>query len=185
MINSFISKPVSRKAFLFVMFALFGVSTSFVSKKQAVPSELGKSIEKRWPGSQLVHQEHAFIKNFSLFSIQHNNNTVGKAYIKRVISCRAGGCESKIDLENDASEFFDYYAILSNAYSVMEIKVYNYEATHGEEVCSKAWLKQFRGYNGDKKLRYGKEIDAISGATISGIALTEDIEKTVKLLKQK
>lgn len=185
MINSFNSKPVSRKEYLYVVLVLFGVFTSFVPKKQAVPAELGKSIEKRWPGSQLIHQEQAFIKNCSLFSIQHNNKTVGKAYIKRVLSCRAGGCESKIDLENDASEYFDYYAILTNANSVMEIKVYNYEATHGEEVCSKAWLKQFKGYNGDKKLRYGKEIDAISGATISGIALTEDIEKTVKLLNHK
>jgi hypothetical protein len=156
--------------------------------KNSIPTELTASIEKKWPGSKMVlaANQSEIDNNTILYKIVLNNDQIGWAYTRRVLSCRNGGCKESDspDDRNVSHEYFEYYAVLNTQYSIIEIKVYNYAATHGEEICSKAWLKQFKGYDGSKNLRYGKDIDAISGATISGIAITEDIGSTVIMLRK-
>lgn len=162
--------------------------TAFMPVKNSIPPELSATIEKKWPGSKttLVSRQTEAENNTILYKIVLNNNLIGYAYTRRVLSCRTGGCDgtNSTSEENVSHEYFDYFALMSTQYSILEIKVYNYAATHGQEICSKAWLRQFKGYNGSKHLRYGKDIDAISGATISGIAMTEDIGATVSLLRK-
>ena len=107
-------------------------------------------------------------------------------YIGRVNACRAGGCEdpSIADAFGETFEYFDYYILFDSSYTVMDVKVYNYQATHGQEISSKNWLKQFRHYDGSKKLVTGKNIDGISGATISVEAIVYDIEHKTNLLRE-
>ncbi len=106
-------------------------------------------------------------------------------YAGRVQTCRQGGCSAPSDaFSSVVSEFFDYFILFDNSRAVRLVKIYNYEATHGQEVTNKGWLKQFQKYNGDEPLIVGKNIDAISGATISVYALTSDVrEKTIILKK--
>ena len=56
-----------------------------------------------------------------------------------------------------------------------------YRSTHGAAVCSKKWLKQFNGYSGGK-LELGKDIDSVSGATISATSLVKDVERCILLM---
>ncbi len=56
-------------------------------------------------------------------------------------------------------------------------------ATHGQEITARGWLKQFIGYNGSESLKVDKNIDTISGATISVYAITSDIKLITCLLK--
>lgn len=108
------------------------------------------------------------------------------AYIGRVNSCRAGGCSNPLPAGNEnESEYFDYFILFDSDRKVKLVRVYNYAATHGQEVTVKRWLDQFAGYDSGKPLRVGKEIDAISGATISVYAIVADVqEKTMILRKQ-
>lgn len=53
----------------------------------------------------------------------------------------------------------------------------------GAEITSKAWLKQFRGYRGEK-IRYGVEIQAISGATLSGLSMVKEVSYYQKIIAQ-
>ncbi len=106
-------------------------------------------------------------------------------YIGRVNSCRAGGCSTVSDSTyNLNSEYFDYFMFIDSAFKVMYVKVYNYAATHGQEITAKGWLKQFIGYDGKQPLYVGKDIDAISGATISVYAISSDIQHKTFLLRQ-
>jgi len=50
------------------------------------------------------------------------------------------------------------------------------------EICSKNWLKQFIGYQGNP-LRYKADIDGISGATISANSITSDIQDVHKYMR--
>ncbi len=115
-------------------------------------------------------------------------DTLGYIYGNRVFSCRPGDCMQTSAEENTKfdsnAEFFDYFAILDPDGKLLNIDIYNYQATHGQEVCSRGWLKQFVGFSGSQDLIYGKNIQAISGATISGIAITYDIQKSVKCLSR-
>ena len=106
-------------------------------------------------------------------------------YVGRVNSCRAGGCSISNDLPAEGeSEYFDYYILFDENRTVRSVKVFNYQATHGHEVTAKGWLRQFIKYDGSRPLIVEKDIDSISGATISVYALTLDIEMKTKFLQQ-
>lgn len=105
-------------------------------------------------------------------------------YAGRVNSCRQGGCSNPAQtLTIETPEYFDYLIVFDSHFSVTQVKVYNYQATHGQEVANKGWLKQFQGYDGSRSLTVGKSIDAISGATVSVLGITNDIREKTKLLK--
>lgn len=101
-------------------------------------------------------------------------------------SCRAGGCSNPALSASglETSEFFDYFVVFEDDIAVQQVRIFNYQATHGQEVTNKGWLKQFQGYNGERQLNVGKNIDAISGATVSVYAITNDIQEKTHLLKQ-
>jgi Na+-translocating ferredoxin:NAD+ oxidoreductase RnfG subunit len=84
---------------------------------------------------------------------------------------------------HESSEYFDYYILFDENKTVRKVGVYNYMATHGQEITAKGWLKQFTGYDGFAPLQVDKDIDAISGATISVYAITADIEHMSRLLQ--
>ncbi len=105
-------------------------------------------------------------------------------YIGRVNSCRAGGCSlSSEEPFRASSEYFDYFILYDSSVTVKLVKVYNYKATHGHEITAKGWLKQFIGFDDSESLQVDKNIDAISGATISVHAITDDIRSKTRLLQ--
>ncbi len=99
-------------------------------------------------------------------------------------SCRSGGC-SPSNTSHNSFEYFDYLLILDTLYNVKKVKVFNYQATHGQEICSKNWLKQFIDFNGSDNLIVGKNVDAIAGATISTHSITFDIQDKIQFIKEK
>ena len=106
-------------------------------------------------------------------------------FIGRVKTCRAGGCSIRRNEESDnGGEYFDYFILYDAAGTVRLIKVFNCQTSHGQEITATSWLKQFKDYTGKTDLIIGKNVDAISGATISVDAITLDIEHKTKLLQQ-
>lgn len=117
------------------------------------------------------------------YILKSNETELGYLYFGRVNTCRNGGCENPAFFDATASsEFFDYMILFDNHKTVVSVAVYNYEATHGQEITAKGWLKQFFGYQNGQKLEAGKSIDAISGATISVEAIVNDIKIHTALL---
>ncbi len=107
----------------------------------------------------------------------------GIVYIGRIFSCRADGCDIKTaDHKQNASEYFDYFILFNNKSEIVSVRVYNYQATHGQEVSAKSWLKKFRGYNGEYSLTGKNSVDIISGATVSSNGIINDLQyQTTKL----
>ena len=60
-------------------------------------------------------------------------------------------------------------------YKILKVKVLDYQSEYGYEICAKNWLKQFIGKKGCE-VNYGNDIDAISGATVSGNAIVTDVQ---------
>ena len=110
------------------------------------------------------------------FLIMLEEDRVGLTYIGRVFTCPGGGCDENIN-SSQTSEYFDYMILYDQNKELKSILVTNYQATHGQEVCSKGWLRQFNGFKGGTELKVGKNIDSISGATRSTYSITEDITK--------
>ncbi len=120
------------------------------------------------------------------FSVANGNNqsAVKYVYVGRIYSCRAGGCCSSTNEQvNAGSEYFEYFMFFDASKTVIFIDVFNYQATHGYEVTARGWLKQFVGYSGKDTLIVNKNIDSISGATISVHAITSDVQLKTSLLQ--
>lgn len=118
------------------------------------------------------------------FAIRENGSLRGLAYVGRVNSCRSNGCSIQGASAKGEFEYFDYFAILDTACTIQKISVYNYQATHGQQITAKSWLKQFIGFNGSTRLDVGKNVDAISGATTSVHSMTSNVQQMLQQLKQ-
>jgi len=60
-----------------------------------------------------------------------------------------------------------------------DVDVLIYREPYGGEVAYEAWRRQFRGKGAADSLRVGREIRAISGATISVHAVTEGVKRAL------
>jgi hypothetical protein len=122
--------------------------------------------------------------NGNFFLIQENQE-YRYLYIGRVISCRTETCNTTRNqtANNVNPEHFDYYILFDRNKTIQSVKIFKYNASHGQEITARSWLKQFIGFNGSEKLQSDKNIDAISGATISVNAIIQDIEIRTQQLK--
>jgi len=145
--------------------------------------KIKKIIDDYWNSDEVILDETGFTFAMGkLYECKIDTQLKGKLYVGRVNSCRSGGCSQPSETAESETgfEYFDYLIILNANNCIELVRVFNYQATHGVEITSRNWLKQFRGYNGEKPLEYNKDIDAISGATVSVISLMTDIEAVVQ-----
>ena len=118
------------------------------------------------------------------FKLAIDTSQVKYMYVGRVNTCRSDGCspDASLTMESE-TEYFDYFILFDIKKSIHIVRIFNYQATHGQEITAKSWLKQFEGYNNSGPLlRVNKTIDAISGATSSVLAITYDIQSKTEIL---
>ena len=104
----------------------------------------------------------------NLFKIEANNKLLGYAYVSKAPS---------------KTDEFDYLVLLDPELIILKAKVLVYREDYGGEIGSKRWLKQFEGKTQGDNLRYGDNIVAISGATISVKSFTGAINNLLRSLK--
>ncbi len=120
--------------------------------------------------------------NGKMYLYTDTSSIIQYIYMGRVNTCRAGGCSIKNN-QSSTYENFDYIILFNRNKSVEVVKIIEYNATHGQEITAPSWLKQFKNYNGEDTLEVGKNIDAISGATISTNSITKNIQQVIKLFQ--
>jgi len=79
-------------------------------------------------------------------------------------------------------EVFDYMVVYNEDLSMANLNILVYRSEHGYQVAAKGWLKQFLDQPVESVFAYGQNIDAISGATISGKSFTENINRLNTLI---
>ena len=118
--------------------------------------------------SEITSNLPATFSNNNFLEIKGNDALLGYAYM--------GKAPSKTDE-------FDYLVLLDKDLIVLKAKVLSYREDYGGEIGSKRWLKQFIGKTKNDDLRYGDNIAAISGATISVRSMTNAMNNFLKSLK--
>ena len=109
----------------------------------------------------------------NFFKVESDENFIAYAYLSQATSKTA---------------LFDYLVLLDKDLVVIKTKILIYREEYGGEIGSKRWLKQFIGKTHNDELKYGEDIVAISGATISVRSFTEamnDFLKSLKILHSK
>ena len=74
-----------------------------------------------------------------------------------------------------------FLVILNNEGDILASEVIKYREAYGSEVGNKNWLAQFTHFNDTTDFKIGKNIDGISGATISVNSLSKGIQKMAVL----
>lgn len=119
--------------------------------------------------SQEINKElPSKFENNNLLEIKSKDSLLGYAYVAKA--------KSKTD-------DFDYLVLFDNNLIIVKSKVLKYRENYGGEIGSKRWLKQFIGKTQNDKLRYGDNIAAISGATISVRSMTSAINNLLASIK--
>ena len=186
---------------LFIITLVFSFSSLHLQPSlmtQRNKGKIQKVVKKVWKGQEVSIQKmtsqrlspNALSRN--LYSLKSEETQLGYLVLRRVHGCKIGGCDANssndhmvqyvADFDEGTYETFDYLMIVDNDFTILKLSVYDYPGEHGYEVSSKRWLRQFEGYKGAERLKYSKDIDAISGATISGNSITADVQRTHRQL---
>jgi Na+-translocating ferredoxin:NAD+ oxidoreductase RnfG subunit len=75
-----------------------------------------------------------------------------------------------------------FLVVFDTKAKVINAEIIKYRESYGGAVKEKGWLQQFRGKDASSSFEFGKEINSISGATISAGSVTKGIAKLTELI---
>ena len=125
-----------------------------------IPAEIAKELPSKF-------------EKDNFFEIKSEDTLLGYAYVSKAPSKTAQ---------------FDYLVLVDPELVIVKANVLIYREEYGGEIGSKRWLSQFIGKTKEDEFRYGDNIDAISGATISVRSMTNamnDLMGSLKTLNEK
>lgn len=152
---------------------------SFDLSKAGV-KKMDKTLAKLWPENVVTKKAlnlSAEAKNKlsfklsdnTLYQILKDNELVAHAYLSKGFG---------------KMNEFDYMVVFNKDLSILKVRVLVYREGQGGEIGSTRWLKQFVGKSDPKNMKFGYDIQNISGATLSARSLTEDVKKVTKRMQE-
>lgn len=161
--------------FLLFIVLISVVGISHGSNNDAKVKRAHKILSKSWKDIDFVAEPISIetelkseFQDKSLFKLKEGDDNIGYMLVTR---------------SKGRFEYFDYMVIYTPEVKVKMIRIINYPSSRGGEICNKKWLNQFAGYDG-KEIFYGKDVQAISGATISASAMVRDVERITRIVKK-
>ena len=82
------------------------------------------------------------------------------------------------------TDTFEYLVVFDQNLIIKKVNVLVYREDYGGEIGSNRWLKQFVGKARTTELVVGKNIAAISGATISVYSMTNAVNQLLNAINQ-
>ncbi|MFC2104134.1 hypothetical protein ACFLS4_02125 [Bacteroidota bacterium] len=155
--------------FLVVLFIITS-SIRLIAESPEVSKKFEKEISK--------HFESEIIRKVKINELSNNNELFFSVY----------NGEKKIGLVVLTStkgrfDKFDYMIIYNTEFEIELIRILVYRSEYGSEITAKRWLSQFYTKKEDS-LKYGSDIQAISGATFSASSLTKSINRINNIIKE-
>ena len=141
------------------------ISFQLTAQSPRLLKKATKLIEKTYAVDdiQLKHKEfqtNSVVGDF--YKIIDSNQLLGYAFI--------GTAPSKTDT-------FEYLVVFDSSLVIKKVNVLVYREDYGGEIGSNRWLRQFVGKAPSTDLAVGKNIAAISGATISVYSMTNAVNQ--------
>lgn len=101
----------------------------------------------------------------NLFKVNSSGKLLGFAYLGEAASMK---------------RMFDYVVFFDKNLIIKKSKVLIYREDFGRQIGTRRWLSQFDGKGPQSDLEYGKNIAAISGATISASSMTRAVNAVLE-----
>lgn len=162
-------------------------ATSVVAMYSYLPDYLSKKMHRHL--TKVFAKDISYVEipvidtatiNHQLFKVFKSDSLVGYSIISRANGCRIGGCD-KPSSDSLSFEQFFFMTAFDSHQKIKKVRVLEYTANHGYQIANKGWLKQFEK---NEKFEVGKNIDGISGATISVNSITKGVNNQITILKE-
>ena len=141
------------------------ISFQLTAQSPRLLKKATKLIEKTYAVDDLQLEYKEFQTNSvvgDFYKIIDSNQLLGYAFI--------GTAPSKTDT-------FEYLVVFDSSLVIKKVNVLVYREDYGGEIGSNRWLRQFVGKARSTDLAVGKNIAAISGATISVYSMTNAVNQ--------
>ncbi len=168
-------RKIALCLFSLICFLVLAATSAAGQSNEKTARRVEKALEKTWPGIKLL-PEAVEIKE----AAREAKGLQGKLFSLSSDSCFTGLL--LLASSKGRYEYFDYMVLYDTLFRILDIEILVYRSDHGYEIMNKGWLKGFFGQTGCG-LQYGKEIDAISGATFSADSITRDLAGWCQLLE--
>ena len=161
---------------LFVTFTFLSQASDF---PKSIQKKIDKEIHKVFPTEGLVINS---IDGLSLESAVYEGvRKLRLQTIKKGDELMGFLCFASSKGKND---YFDYMILFNENVEIKKVVVLMYRSSYGGEIMARSWLKQFIGKVKGEEMEFGKDIDGISGATISAPSMTKGIQSLSFLLSE-
>lgn len=159
---------MQRKIFFFLLAALCLTST-FSWAEVYISAE--EAIKQIFPTYQEYKRESHILDNqeFGLYTISKNGEVLGWAVV--------------LD-EKGKIKPITFLVGIGAQLRVLEVYVLEFRDLFGSEIKRRSFLKQFRSKSLDDPIAIGRDIDAVTQATISSQAASSAVRKALKLVEK-
>lgn len=176
------NKQISIRAGVFVTLAFAVLSLMSWVSVEKLPKSFAKKINKSLVG---LWGEDVSLENYQIQ--ESKKHTFAKLGIESVFEVNQGnGLVGYAVLAKARSkfEYFDYIVYYDNKKVIKAVRVLLYREDYGGEIASKRWLKQFDGMNAHSSIKIDEDIQGISGATISYLAITRGVKNITQIVNE-
>ncbi len=156
--------------------ATYGYLPQYLTKK--MNRHLNKVFGKEVRYKQMNIAD-SLATDHQIFEITIADKVSGYSVITRALGCKIGGCD-KPSTDTISFEEFFFLTAFDKQKNIKRVRVLEYTSNHGYQIANKGWLKQFEK---DKTFTVGKNIDGISGATISAQSITKGVNEQINILE--
>lgn len=111
----------------------------------------------------------------------HDASSVSLPFDGRRIWKVAGGGWFVVDQVVGKHEMITYAVGIDAAGKVKEIQILEYLESYGYEVADASWRRQFVGKTSDAAFKLGKDVENISGATLSSKHITDGVKRVMTM----
>lgn len=135
--------------------ALFPEGTQFIDRSVTLSSAQRTAIGR-------ASRTRGFPARVNAFEVLAGSRRAGTLYIDRVYG---------------KHEFITYAVALDASGAVRGIEIMDYRESYGDEVRLPRWRAQFQGRRAGQPLEINRQIQNISGATLSCVHITEGVRR--------
>lgn len=158
-----------NSSFLFFIALLISLS-AFTLIENNLPKSAWKKVDKHisklWP-NEVIEKEQVKNEEYQLFKLNKDDELVGYLFLSKAPS---------------RYDNFDYMLIYTPELEIKVAEILVYRESYGGEIGSIRWLKQFIGHKKGNDFMLGRDIQGISGATISCQAAAQGFKKSTLIL---
>lgn len=158
-------------------------SFSFTNKEKSID----KLVKRVWKTESIkrvpIKVPDSLKHNLSdSYILLDGDQVMGYACYTTAYGCQVGGCAQPKDPNAQSYETFDYIVLFDTNFSIKKIEIAQYPGAYGYQICRRKWLDQFIGKTPNIELN--KDVDGVSGATVSAQFLVDDINVVKTNLEQ-